>query len=466
MLRRVPLPLGLLLAVATIQALAWIVLLPAFQGPDEDSHFAYVQKIWETRTIPWHPRGGPSGSNQHSDEVVAALQAGGIGPLTANLAARPLWTRADERAWSAAARGRDRGNGGYTTAMKNPPLYYLYEQVPYGLGSGGTFWDRSLLTRLGNVPLLLIALVFVWLLAGELFGRGPLQFLATAVTAFVPQLFNEVATVNPDIALVAIWSAALHLMALLLKRGPRTRWLVWLALLNAAGALTQPRSVTLIVPSVLAAVLALARARGWSRATPARAGLVTAGVFLLVTLAWSSLGRGSPREFGSYLWQFYLPKLGFMNTTIGPPSYDVHTGFADRIFGTLAQLEVGLPPALDDIAWWVTRLGLAALVVALIVRRDAVRANAGLAVVLATAVVTLLLGLHLVAYRTMLGNPGDPIVTGRYLLPVIGLLGVAVAAVATALPRPARELYSGLATAAGVALQLISLGLLLERFYA
>jgi hypothetical protein len=66
----------------------------------------------------------------------------------------------------------------------------------------------------------------------------------------------------------------------------------------------------------------------------------------------------------------------------------------------------------------------------------------------------------------MLETPGDPIITGRYILPFVALLGIAVAIVAHVLPRPARALYSGLALAAGVALQLISLGLLLERFYA
>jgi hypothetical protein len=65
----------------------------------------------------------------------------------------------------------------------------------------------------------------------------------------------------------------------------------------------------------------------------------------------------------------------------------------------------------------------------------------------------------------MLTEPGDPIITGRYLLPLIALLGIAVALVADVLPRTARSAFTGIAVAAGVALQLTSLGLLLERFY-
>jgi hypothetical protein len=66
----------------------------------------------------------------------------------------------------------------------------------------------------------------------------------------------------------------------------------------------------------------------------------------------------------------------------------------------------------------------------------------------------------------MIGMPGDPIITGRYLLPLVALLGIAVAMVAAVLPALMRAAYSGLVLAAGVALQVISLGLLVERFYA
>ena len=465
--RRVPLPLALLLATATILSLAWIVLLPPLQGPDEVSHFTYVQRIAERHVIPWMPSGGSNNSGgPYSTEVNTALTPGGFGPLAANEAARPLWTRADEQLFARAVSGADRKNGGYTSALRNPPAYYLYEVIPYELGSSGSFFDRELLLRLANIPLLLIALVFVWLLAGELLGRGALQYLATAAVACVPQLMNIVATVNPDIALVAEWSAALYLMTLVIRRGPRRGLVMPLAAICIVGGFTQPRSLPLLIPALMAVLLGLARERGWRRITPATLGIGTALVYVPVVVAWSSRGEGNVREFASYLWQFYLPKLSFMTTTVGPVDYDIRKGFVDRIFGTLAQLEVVLPPNVENIAWWVTRLGLVALVVALVLKRRALRENAGVAVVLFTAIWTLVLGLHLVAYRSMINTPGDPIITARYLLPLVALFGIAIAIVATVLPRLVRGAYSGLVLAAGVAAQIISLGLLLERFYA
>ena len=91
-----PAPLAILLAVATIQFLAWVLVLPALQPPDEHTHFAYTQRLLETGHRPplerrssratrpsWRPRGPPPG----------------LQPLIGNLSGRPYWTELDERLW-------------------------------------------------------------------------------------------------------------------------------------------------------------------------------------------------------------------------------------------------------------------------------------------------------------------------------------------------------------------------------
>jgi hypothetical protein len=76
------------------------------------------------------------------------------------------------------------------------------------------------------------------------------------------------------------------------------------------------------------------------------------------------------------------------------------------------------------------------------------------------------LALHLIAYRSMLGLPGDPIITARYLLPLAPLFGLGIAIVAITLPRRAGAAFAGVIVAIGVALQFVAMGLLVERFYA
>jgi hypothetical protein len=467
----VPLPLALLLGVVVLQSVAWMVVLPPFQGPDEDSHLSYTQRIVEDHTIPWRPRGSKSAQEVRfasSKEIRVAEQDTGLGLLKGNLQARPAWTSADVALWSradAALTPADRGGGGYVASLKNPPAYYLYQAVPYAVASGGSIFDRLMVMRLANIPLLLLALVFVWLVIGELAGRGWPQLLGTAAAAFLPQLTNVVAGITPDIAIVTEWSAALYVMLLVLRGGPRPRLVGLLAGITVLACLTHSRSLPLLVPVALTVLIALARERGW-RLTPLRATLALGAAYVAVLLAVSTAGRGSVREFASYLWQFYLPKLGFMTPSIGPHGYGFREAYVDRLYGSLSWLEVVLPTSLERALWWLSVAALVALASVFVRRRAAVRRRSDEALVLAASVLALLLGLHLAAYRALVGDPADPIVTARYLLPLLPLFGAAVALIATSLPRRAAPVFLGLTLAAGVALQLESLGLLVERFYA
>ena len=82
------------------------------------------------------------------------------------------------------------------------------------------------------------------------------------------------------------------------------------------------------------------------------------------------------------------------------------------------------------------------------------------------AIALALLGLlHLVSYLALLGGP-DPLIVGRYLLPLVGVFALAVTFVATSLPRRLGPLLAALLLGAGVALQLGGLGMVLLRFYA
>jgi 4-amino-4-deoxy-L-arabinose transferase-like glycosyltransferase len=470
-LRRVPGPLAILLVVGAVEALAWCVALPALQGPDEVSHYTYVERIVERGTIPWKPGGddGKSPAYPHSTETLTALTKAELGSLTANVAARAAWTPADVALWTRADRrlgARDREDGGYTGALKNPPAYYLYEAVPYAVARG-TFFDRLFAMRLANIPLFLATIAFTWLLAAQLLP-APLwpRFVAAGSVMLQPQLLNVTATVNPDVLLTAASSAALWLMVLICRRGPRLPLVAALAVSLAVAGLTHGRGLLLVPPAVLAVLIAVGRERRWRLPRPR---LVVPALMLgalVCVAAVASRGDGSPREFVSYVWQFYLPKLGFMDPAIGVSDYDFGEVYVGRFYGTLAQLEVTLPHTLDRVLLWATLAGLVALVAALVAQRDAVRRNADVAAVLLVAVASLVLGIHAVAYRAMVVQPGDPIITGRYLLPLVPLFGAAIAVVARALPRRAAAGFAGAVLAAGVCLQWTSLGLLLERFHA
>ena len=470
-MRRAPAPLLALLGVTVVEALVWVFLLPALQGPDEIGHFAYTQTVVERQSIPWKPAGGYVlyGDKPYSSEAFTLDVAGGFSGLAGNLSARPLWTDEDERIWSVADSNLPpdaRSNGGFTSTFRNPPAYYLLGAVPYAAASGGSIVDRLYVMRLMNVALLAAAVLFAWLFAGQLFGRRRwLQFAAVAPVALQPQLLNLTATFNPDVLLVAEYAAVLWLSMLTLRRGPELRLVLATLGACALAALTHYRGIPLFAPGILAIVIAFARRRPPSRQVVRGAVVGAALVSLAVIMFVASMGDGRPREFVSYVWQFYLPRLPFMDPQIGLPDYDFREVWIDRFFGTFSHLEVTLPHGVTQALFWASLAGLVALAVVLVAERRRVAARAAEIGVLLMAAVALLVVLHIGAYRGMIHEPSDPVFTGRYLLPLLPLAGAAVAVVASRMPRRAGPLLAALVIAGAVVLQLLGAGLMLERFY-
>ena len=169
------------------------------------------------------------------------------------------------------------------------------------------------------------------------------------------------------------------------------------------------------------------------------------------------------RQFGSYLWQFYLPRLPSMDVSISP-SYDIGELF-DRFVGGFGMLEAAFPIGV------MRALKAAALVVAvmavagLIARRHDIRRRLDLVLVYAAAVIGYLALLHAVAFRSLLTS-SDPVITGRYLLPLVVLYGLAIALAVAWLPRRWAPVAGGAAVSCVLLLQFAAMGVLFERFYA
>jgi 4-amino-4-deoxy-L-arabinose transferase-like glycosyltransferase len=451
-------------------------VLPPLQGPDEITHVAYVQRIVESREIPWQPGGNTANpGSPYSTELASAANQAGLYVLSGNLAARPADTPADEALWNRVKEGygrEQRADGGFTSAMKNPPLYYLYSAIVYAATEPLDLFDQLFVMRLANIPILMVLIVFAWLLAGELLGgRRALQTLATAVVALQPQLLHLAAVVNPDVLLAALWTAGLYVCVVTVKRGiTPARGALLVALCGLSG-LTHGRGLALILPAALTIALRLWRDKQPGR--PRRAVAVTAiliGVlgFALV-FAWVAT-RGNMNASGlwqlaSYLWQFYLPRLGFLHPMIGP-DYGFREIITERYYGAFAQLEVGFSSTVYDVLWWVTLLVGALAITALVVHRRSLMEQWDVALVLGGAVLGLLALLHAVAYRALVGEPLDPIIAGRYLLPVASLYGVGVALAVSLVPGRWGAAAAGAVVAALALLQLSALGITVERFYA
>lgn len=486
-LRTVPRPLLGLLAAVLALGIAFTLVSPFLQAPDENSHFGYVQYFAETG----HLAGTKPGAAPFTTEQGLATSSSN----SDNAAAQPhvpmSWFPQAFRQWQASERkltdAQRKDAGGANPASSNPPLYYILETPAYLAGKGGDIFTRLWLTRVMSVLWILVTVTGAWLLAGELFGRDRLMQTAVAgFTGLAPMVLFVSSSVSPDALLYATWALVMWLGVRLLHRGVTTGGVLALFAVTGIACVTKTTSYALLPGVAIALALALWRGRretgSWDVGRGALA-VIAAGAGMVLTLGvWIAVSRlnhqaaaaqvgvvtggGSlnVREFFSYLWQFYLPKLPFMNDfhTVAPtlPAWDILFKGAWAAFG---WLEVLFPT-------WVYLVLLAVSVAAIGgaiagLWRDRSGIDWYVFAFLALVVLGLMAGLHVSEYRQLKGGASN-FFQGRYVLPLAPLAAAAAARALFWVPARVRGQAVGAALAAFVVLDLFALGLIVQRFYA
>jgi 4-amino-4-deoxy-L-arabinose transferase-like glycosyltransferase len=480
--RRIPLPLALLLALALLQGAAWALLTAPLQGPDELAHASYAQHLAETG----HGPHKSTGKGSTSTEIGRAGEELNLIPIFGHVEGRPTWAAigAEKRALAALPDAARKDGSGPNAVAQNPPLYYVYEAIAYRLSPARSLFGRLMAMRLASVLLYVLGVAFAWLVAAELFAREWLRFLATAVVVLQPKLASMAGIVNADTLLFTVSTGFLAAGLRLLRLGPSPGRLAAVAGLAGLGALTHGRGLFLIPPALLVIALACLRPRRlpWRRGlrllAPAAAAL--AGCLLIAWL-WTRADSGgsafggevsqattqsfSLGQFGSYLWQFYFPKLSFMAPMIGPP-YGYRQVYVETFWGAFANLEINFRPAVYDWLQVLSFLGLGALWTAIVARVGAVRERWPQVLFALVSLASLLALLHISSYRDLQGGGGDPLITGRYLLPCIALFGAAIAWVAGSLPRRLAPAAGAVLLSGFVLLDVEGLLVMVQRFYA
>jgi len=473
----VPRPLVLLLALTALLSVAWALVTAPLQGPDEPQHVAYAQYLAETGKRP----SPVAGTRPESTQLGSVRFFLNLGQLAGDRNARPAWTRAEvDRMQEILAEQSeaDRANGsGPNPLAKNPPAYYALQAVAYRAGGlVGDLFTQLLVMRLFNVLLLLATVAMTWLVAAELFQASWVRLTAAGSVALLPQLGFLSGAVNSDNLLVAAYTALVLAGVRVVRRGPSVGRVVAVCTAAAVCLLTHGRGIA-AAPALLAVLLvALARHRPPVRAAlPAVAAgglvlLLAAGLYRLL-LAPETGAYGGELNTGqtfslaglaSWTWQFYFPALPFMEPKA--VDYGYRQVLIESFFGQFGTLDTPFSRTLYDLIQDVVFVGLVALLVAAWVRRRSLARE--LATVLALlALAGAMFGLlHVASYRAT-ANGGDPLVTGRYFLPLVSLFGVAIAFVLASLPRRVGPALAGAVLGGLVALSLGGLGLTLVRFY-
>ncbi|HET8755719.1 MAG TPA: DUF2142 domain-containing protein, partial [Solirubrobacteraceae bacterium] len=215
-LRGVPPALGALLAVSALLAVIWACLTPAFQAPDEQRHFAYVESLGARHALP-----DAEGNKPTSTQLDEGMNGVNSNQVAAQPQVKPEWDPQAETQWEKidATAPADDG-GGPAPASAYPPVSYGWQAIGYVAGSTGSLWDKLLGARLMSALWLPLTVLGTWLLAGEVLGRRRLlQTVAAAVPALLPMVAFITASVSPDGMMYAVWTFALWLGVRCVKRG-------------------------------------------------------------------------------------------------------------------------------------------------------------------------------------------------------------------------------------------------------
>jgi 4-amino-4-deoxy-L-arabinose transferase-like glycosyltransferase len=473
-------PPGALLAVlgaVFLCGLAWALSVPAFQAPDEPAHFDYTQRLAERFELPGAGRAGGSTEEGLAVDTTNAKRTAQV-PET-----KPEWSAKVEERWRSRSRAlpdsaRSNGSGG--PIRDNPPLYYLIEAGWYHLGDG-LLVDRLFAMRLGSLLWLLVTVVGAWLLAGEVFRRDrTLQLVAAAVAGLFPMVTFVSSSVTPDAMLYALWTLALLLGARILTRGLVLRDALALGGVVALAMLTKRPSYALLpgVAFVIGVGLWRLRDRGRRRLAALAAGpalAVAVSVVGVIAVA-RALDRSPTKAIGAgpgddlkfsglanYLWQYYLPKLPFQEPIAQLPSLPVYDVWLKTGWAAFGWLEVRFPDPVYLLFAALVVLVAVAAGASLWRRRRSL--DLSLLAFFALVALTLLASLHWRDYQEIVSQD-QTLNQGRYLFPLIGLGGLAVAQALTLLPRRRRPVAAGAVAGALLVFQIWSLAITAARFYA
>ena len=477
--------LGLVLAIAAINALCWAFLTPPFHGPDEHGHIAYVQYLAETGKLP-----GSKERKQFSTEQDIAMDVMNYESVQRHLLERPPFDRQVYRNWIEAASSFNRDQradgGGGTFATPNPPLFHAAQSLVYRV-AGGDIFNRIVAMRLLAALLFMGSVAFTWALAGELFGpRLWPRVLASLVVALLPMVTYVLTSVHPDTLLTFLYSGAIYFGVRLLKRKPTAGDLYVMSGFVGLALMTKLVAPALL-PAVLFAFIATAwRARNlWTKPQMVRNFAISTALVTVPLLIWSvvypMLGQdaisrtvvqivgndgkgGSIGNFFSYLWQWYLPKLPFMETfpqTLGVPAYDTLLRGFWGAFG---------PWLLLDYPGWLKAclaaftVGIAvAATTTLVKRRGRLLAQWQPIIFLALIAFSLLFTANFVSYRAALMD--EPFFQTRYLFPLISLFGAVVVTAVLAFKRKFLLIASSLVVGALFTLDVAALAINADRYY-
>lgn len=287
-------PRGLILAFAAlafVRGMVWSTVLPPWYGPDEITHFDYVQVLAVEGQLPHYGASRDDGFDVPFD-VRCSGQHLGFGSGNGPFLAHPL----PAGQWSCPVPPADvlRPVVATTPAAAYTPFYYALAVPFWWVAAQASVEQRDHAVRLLSVLLGTVAAVFALLAAWEAFAgaRGP-AVAAALVFTLQPMSAQQFAIANNDALLAALAAAFFWLLFRVVRRGPTPREVGILGALVGLAYLAKPQGIFLAA-GLLVPLWQVLRSNGgvaWLRATALGVAPVALAIGVAGTI--SLLAQGS-----------------------------------------------------------------------------------------------------------------------------------------------------------------------------
>jgi len=435
--------------IALLNGVAWSLLIPPFQVPDEITHVYYVSYLAQTAKLPKVSKAPDLSQEENRLFDVTYFwnvigQRRNRGPLTDVENGR---LRAVERS------RLDRvGQGDASVATGNPPLYYTLEAVPYWISPSHDLLDRMVLMRLLSALMSAGTVLAVYLFLRTLLPGTPWAWTVGALAlVFQPTFGFMSGGINNDSLLWLTSAIVFLLLARTFRYGLSRGRAIALGLMCAAAVLSKLIFLGILPGVGLALVLLVLRAGSERRGEVLRnagiavaCGAVPVAVYLgLAHFVWDrslfnsgqisgTVGTSAHGTVGgalSFTWQLFLPRLPSMNHWFGV--FPLHQIWFNGFIGRFGWVDYGYPGWVYTVAW---DLGIVVVVLAAIgLARSAgaLRRRWAELACYAAAVVGEMFLIGLVDYQSHITSQA-PYEQARYLLPLAPLYAAVVALAARA----------------------------------
>ena len=282
--------------------LGWIMVVPAFEFPDEQAHLGTVSYLVDTGAMPSYEKQDLTQEMAQSQKLLGIFRDG----LGNNLYTYHPEHHVDyvsgliglyEPEIKALNNPVDRDTYVGSEAAKYPPLYYRFTSLYMSMVNGSDILTRLYVSRLGGLDIALLMAITLWNIGYLIFKKKIYANTLTFMVMLQPMISFVTAGVNSD-NLHNLWFALIIYFCLrIVQNGLKLKEIIFISLTLALDIYTKPQGFIALPIIAIAVIIGIIRYREWKML----------GLISIVGTIALFLSRSQ--------WESYIGLLNIGNTT-------------------------------------------------------------------------------------------------------------------------------------------------------